>query len=676
MRIRTLTTVFLAVSVELAVCQVPPAMAQVYERSTALVTARDSAGMVQFLDSLCMAGLEPDGRVLCSLLTARWYRHNGRQVEAHRMFDSLAVSAAFYQPYLQWLLHYQYANLVKSMQLYDLARKEANLARLAAVACKMPDEALEMELLQADIDLDDGYYARAISSYASLLEKSRALDQQEGACRSLIGIGNTHYYQEQDQEALKFYRQALELAQSIGNEGLIISSVLNIGATLGYIEGPAEAIELNRSVLDTVGPSFPPRTKADLLVNTASLYTDLGNDQAALATLDQALALYGTINDTISMATANLFKATALWHLDEREAALEQVLLCRQRTSETDLRAKSARKAADFLFAMGREKEAYEMLVESAALSDTLARRKFGKEIATAQIRFDTATKDRQITDQEQALKLGQEEHRRRSLQRNLAIGSALALVVLSLLLWRALQSRRRLAQQEEELHAKRVDELMHEHEIDAIDRMLEGQEKERDRVAKDLHDHLGSMLSAIKHQLGAVESEVAEVRQDQGKQYTKMHSMLDEAVGEVRRISHDMITVTLSRFGLDKALEDLCDSVRVKGRLDVELRHFGIERRMQRSMEIAVYRIVQEAISNMLKYADATELSVDVTRGPGHISVIVHDNGKGFDPQTPSMGIGLANMRHRAAAIGAILRVESTLGKGTTVSVEGPVAE
>ncbi|MEO7081093.1 MAG: sensor histidine kinase, partial [Flavobacteriales bacterium] len=378
----------------------------------------------------------------------------------------------------------------------------------------------------------------------------------------------------------------------------------------------------------------------------------------------------------VSMATANLFKATALWHLGERDAALEQVLLCRQRTSETDLQAKAARKAAEFLFAMGRDREAYEMLVESAALSDTLARRKFGKEIATAQIRFDTATKDRQITEQEQALKLGLEEHRRRSLQRNIAIGGALALVVLSMLLWRALQSRRKLAKQEEELHEKRVDELMHEHEIDAIDRMLEGQEKERDRVAKDLHDQLGSMLSAIKHQLGAVESEVAEVRQDHVTQYSKLHSMLDEAVGEVRRISHDMITVTVSRFGLEKALEDLCDSVRVKGKLDVELRHFGIERRMQRSVEIAVYRIVQEAISNMLKHADATELSVDVTRGPGHISVIVHDNGKGFEPQALSMGIGLGNMRQRAAAIGAVLRVESTPGNGTTVSVEGPVVE
>ena len=259
-----------------------------------------------------------------------------------------------------------------------------------------------------------------------------------------------------------------------------------------------------------------------------------------------------------------------------------------------------------------------------------------------------------------------------------IACGTAGTVVFLlfAYLMLKRLQQTRKLANQEQELHTQRIDELMNTNELTAMNSMIEGQEKERDRVAKDLHDRLGSMLSAIKHQLGAVETDVQQVKKDQGMQYSKMHTMLDEAVGEVRRISHDMITVALSRFGLAKALEDLCDSVRIKGKLDVELQLFGLEQRMERSMEIAVYRIVQEAISNVLKHAKATELSVDVTRGPGRISVIVHDNGKGFDPAIPSTGIGMENMRNRAMAIGALLRVDSSLGNGTTISVEGPVVE
>jgi signal transduction histidine kinase len=92
--------------------------------------------------------------------------------------------------------------------------------------------------------------------------------------------------------------------------------------------------------------------------------------------------------------------------------------------------------------------------------------------------------------------------------------------------------------------------------------------------------------------------------------------------------------------------------------------------------VEIATYRIVQELVSNVLKHAKATELSIGVTRAPGRLSVVVSDNGVGFDPGYVSGGIGLSNVRSRATAIGATVQVDSTLGKGTTVSVECPVVE
>ncbi|MEO7080643.1 MAG: tetratricopeptide repeat protein, partial [Flavobacteriales bacterium] len=300
MHFRILPTLLLTASGGMAVCQAPPEMVHLYDRSTALVTARDSVRMAQFVDSLCAAAKDREGQVICDLFTARWHRHNGRQLEAHRMFDSISAHATGIHPYLEWLLHYQHAKLLNSMQLYELARNEALLARNAAMACKMPDEALEMDLLLAEIDLDDGNYEQALSSFASLLERSKASRHIEGICRALIGIGNTHYYQEQDQEALKYYRKALEIAQAGQDQDLILSAVFNIGATLGYTEGPEKAIALNRSLLDTAGPSFHPRTKADLLTNTASWYSDLGNDRQALSAIDEALHIYGTINDTVS----------------------------------------------------------------------------------------------------------------------------------------------------------------------------------------------------------------------------------------------------------------------------------------------------------------------------------------------------------------------------------------
>jgi len=192
--------------------------------------------------------------------------------------------------------------------------------------------------------------------------------------------------------------------------------------------------------------------------------------------------------------------------------------------------------------------------------------------------------------------------------------------------------------------------------------------------VGKELHDHVGSLLGAIKHQLGVLEEQVADVKTEQTAQYHKVSGLLDNAAGELRRISHDMAAATLNRFGLEKALQDLRDTLHINGRLQVELNTFGMEQPLQRGVEIAVYRIIQEAVSNVLKHAKASELSIAVTHAPGRLSVVVSDNGIGFDTSATSTGVGLANIRSRAAALGAQAQIDSATGKGTTVSVEWAV--
>lgn len=328
----------------------------------------------------------------------------------------------------------------------------------------------------------------------------------------------------------------------------------------------------------------------------------------------------------------------------------------------------------------GRLDEAVEMTTYWSALKDTLNRMDGRLDVLRHRMRMQIQADS---LDSAKLLALAQcqreeaDEQASRARQRVVGLSAiTLLLALVALLLLRAMRNRKRLALQERELHVKQVDELLHQQEIKAINAMLEGQEKERDRMAKDLHDRLGSMLSAIKMQVGALEGGVQEVRSTQETQHSKVERLLDEAVGEVRRISHDMVTTTLSRFGLAKALEDLCDSVRVSGRLAVELQLFGLEQRLERSVEITVYRIIQELVSNVLKHAQAGELSISITRSPGRLSVMVTDDGKGFDPALAGKGIGLQNVRSRAATLGATVQLDSVPDKGTTVSVECPVVE
>ena len=115
-------------------------------------------------------------------------------------------------------------------------------------------------------------------------------------------------------------------------------------------------------------------------------------------------------------------------------------------------------------------------------------------------------------------------------------------------LLVRDLRQRKRLAVQEHDLYEQRINGMMRKQEIRSLDAMMEGQEKERNRIARDLHDRLGSMLSAVKLQFSALEGRIEVLQNDHRKQYAQVVGMLDEAVGEVRRISHDMVSNSLAR--------------------------------------------------------------------------------------------------------------------------------
>lgn len=652
----------------------PPHIERAYDRSTDLINVHSEEAMTGFLDSLRQRAVTDEEVVLYELLRGRWLRHIGRKLDAHHLFDSLRVQADRHHPFLSYLLHYQEAKILKSLEAFDQARIHAIAAQKAALLCDLPDDALEMELLAYEIDLDNSKFEEALAGFEKLLQRSRDRKHDEGICRALIGMGNAYYYQASDAEALNYFQQALEVAKRMKEQGLIMSSVLNVGAALSFTEGPQAAIDLYRSVLDTIGTSITPSMQADLLSNLASCYSDIGDDQNALVEVNKALVIHGNLKDTASMAHSHYFKATALWNLGKRTEALDEILICRARTSNLDLKIQATRKATDYLDSLGRRTEAFVFLNEYATLQDSLSRSKYSDGVAKAQIRFETAEKERRILEQDQALKLSAAEADRRSTQRNILIASTLILGLVALLLTRTIRTRKRLAGKEKELHDEQVDQLLSQQEIKSINAMLEGQENERDRMAKDLHDRLGSMLGGIKVNMAALEDRVEQVQKDQ--QFEKVNRLLDQAVGELRQISHDMAAATLSRFGLEKALKDLRDTIHINGRLSVELNVFGLDQRLERSVELAVYRVVQELVSNVLKHAQARELSIAVTRTPGRLSVVVSDDGKGFDTTLPAEGMGLSNVRSRAAALGATVQVDSTPGKGTTVSVECPVVE
>ena len=148
---------------------------------------------------------------------------------------------------------------------------------------------------------------------------------------------------------------------------------------------------------------------------------------------------------------------------------------------------------------------------------------------------------------------------------------------------------------------------------------------------------------------------------------------MLDTSIKELRRVAHNMMPEMLTKFGLDEALKEYCNTINTAKLLIVKYQSLGMEARLDKSIEIIIYRIVQELLNNTMKHAAATEVFVQLIRDGNRLNVVVEDNGKGFDASLPenNKGAGLTNVRSRVDYLKGQLDIHAEPGKGTLVNIE-----
>ena len=199
---------------------------------------------------------------------------------------------------------------------------------------------------------------------------------------------------------------------------------------------------------------------------------------------------------------------------------------------------------------------------------------------------------------------------------------------------------------------------------------LLSAQEDERGRIARDLHDSIGQSLTAILLHIVELEKDLKD------RQLEHLITMLAQALDDVRKISHELRPPLLDALGLEAALQQLARKLSEQSNLSINVLCFGLDsQHIERSKEIAVYRITQEALTNTIRHAQASEVSVVLSLAQQRLQLSVEDNGQGFDVAHEKKGhLGLVGMRERAELIGGECLVESSLGQGTTVYVRLPL--
>jgi two-component system NarL family sensor kinase len=278
------------------------------------------------------------------------------------------------------------------------------------------------------------------------------------------------------------------------------------------------------------------------------------------------------------------------------------------------------------------------------------------KSTSELEKKYETEKKDKQINLQQAQLE-------RRRIFSLILIGSIAFIFIIVVLIYR----------QKQKLHRQRISELEKEKQLTSTESVLKGEEQERSRLAKDLHDGLGGMMSGIKYSLQTMKKNLIMTPENQ-QAFERSMDMLDSSIREMRRVAHNMMPEALVRFGLDTALSDFCDDVNQSGALQVSYQSIGMTKaEIDQTTAITIYRVIQELINNTMKHASARSAIVQVSKTNGIITITVEDDGKGFDPAIlqASGGMGWNNIQSRVGYLKGKLDVQSGLGKGTSVHIE-----
>jgi two-component system, NarL family, sensor histidine kinase DevS len=207
----------------------------------------------------------------------------------------------------------------------------------------------------------------------------------------------------------------------------------------------------------------------------------------------------------------------------------------------------------------------------------------------------------------------------------------------------------------------------------DTVRRVIEAQEVERRRLARELHDETGQALTSILLGLSAIRAAPDEASAERAE--TELKELIVGALQNVRRLAVELRPSSLDDFGLVPALERLAVTLEERSGVHVALEAGLSDTRLPPEVETVVYRLVQEALTNVVKHADATDVSIVLARRDGGVSAVVEDDGRGFAPdEVRSDALGLVGMRERLALLGGTLAVESTPGKGTALVAFVPI--
>jgi len=297
---------------------------------------------------------------------------------------------------------------------------------------------------------------------------------------------------------------------------------------------------------------------------------------------------------------------------------------------------------------LGNIKKSSELLDKFLSIKDSIYSKENRAIISEVDTKYQTEKKDKEIAQQNLLLEQQETELQKKKKENGYITGAALVLLISSISLWFLYQQRQKRKNQE-------ILTLKREQQVQTLESLIEGEEKERMRIAKELHDGVNVDLSAIKYKLTSLLEKNNQV-------INEAVTMIDKSCEQVRAISHNLIPPSLKNFSLIESLEDFCTTSNGVHKPQITFNHIGETVHIAKKAEVNIFRIVQELVNNSIKHAKASEIAVQISHRDNAIQLTIEDNGEGFDKEkSTGNGIGLQNVQSRIDYLNAKLDFHST---------------
>ena len=554
-----------------------------------------------------------------------------------------------------------------------------------------------------------GYFDSSLLLNLQSVELSRQIKDSVYLAKTLFNTGSSYRLKEDYENAVKYYEEGKKLFESFGDRRMIAQ-------TYDILQNLFTGMKQFRKGLEYGKKAIKELTEIDNPAMLGTAYNNLGLNYINLLQLDsaktcfnQALAIALETNDQNMEVNAYLnmgdvfvqqgdyrslktymekaVRISKEMNFYESEAIALKGLSFYFQYSKNYASAKSYADSAlalTFKYDFRNERQklythlsnlSYSVqdidkgqyyALQSNVLGDSILNETIQKNTLEIEKKYETEKKENQIIKLEADQKVQQLLIKQKSTLNYILIGAAISLFIVVLLSYRNYKQKQKLQQQ-------RISEFETQQQLTATEAVLKGEEQERTRLAKDLHDGLGGMLSGIKYSFNTMKGNLV-MTPDNAQAFERSMDMLDSSIKEMRRVAHNMMPEALVKFGLDTALKDFCNDINLTGVLRISYLSMNVENVMiDQTTAITVYRIVQELINNTIKHSGAANAIVQLTNSNNILSLTVEDDGKGFDKNllNAAEGIGWSNIQNRVDFLKASLDVKTENGKGTSVLIE-----